>query len=227
MNRKLLTIVTIIIFILMIGTIQSLAVDIAVFLQGQTTVSSTDDTVELVLSLGNFTDIEEGIPLGYQSTINYDEEVFSGISVEGLSGWTVSYEDSTKVLVGEIDSAVANTDITLITLTLQDGIADGTTGTIYFNNLLLTDGENDITVDLEFTITIEDSDDEENSNTNTESGNTIVNTTNTSATNTDTTTSSKTLPAAGVTNILIMAIVIVVMILLAVIFNIKSRKVKY
>ncbi len=236
MKKRLLIMAIIIISIFIIGIVQSLAAAaFVIYVQGETTVSS-GETVELTIILDEWTDIEKGEPLGYQCTISYDEEIFSGISnVEGLNGWTVNYADSTKILIGETESVATGIGITTITLTLQDGLTSGATGTVYFNNMLLTDGgTNNLTVDMEFTVTVEDSDEESagtGAGSSTETGNTntsaTTNTTNTSATNTDTTTSSKTLPAAGVRNILIMAIAVVIIILLAIIFKIKSRKIKY
>lgn len=233
MKKGIVTIVVAIILILITGTVPSLAVsntNIEMNIQGQTTVNSTDDTVELTISLGNFTGIEEGQPLGYQGTITYDENVFEGITVEGLNGWTVNYENSTKVFMGEIDLASANTEIAKITLTLKDGLTLPTTGKIQFNNILLTDGTNDYTFNKEVTITVEENtevNDEENVIEEETTNTTNVNNTNTSiqANKVDTTVSKQTLPAAGIKNIMIISIVAIIV--LAIIFKIKSRKIKY
>lgn len=232
MKKRTLTMVLVIILMLTIGTVHSLATsdaNIEMNVQGQTTINSTDDTVELILSLGNFTEVEEGQPLGYQGTITYDEDVFEGITVEGLNGWTVNYEDSTKVFMGEIDVATANTQIAKITLTLKDGLTSPTTGKIQFNNILLTDGTNDFTFNREVTITVAEEENSEN-NENTieqETTNTIVNNNNTSiqANNTDTTVANQILPSAGVKNVIIISIIAII--ILAIIFKIKSRKIKY
>ena len=235
MKKRILTIAFVIIIMLIIGTTYTLAADIEMNVQGQTTINSTDDTVELILSLGNFTEVEEGQPLGYQGTITYDENVFEGITVEGLNRWTASYEDNTKVFMGEIDSATANTQIAKITLTLKEGLTSATTGTIQFNNILLTDGTNDFTFNREVIITVEEENSENNEenteNTedtiNQENTNTIVNnnTTSIQANNTDTTVSNQILPSAGVKNVIIISIIEIIV--LAIIFKIKSRKIKY
>lgn len=239
MKKRILTIAFVIIIMLIIGTTYTLAADIEMNVQGQTTINSTDDTVELILSLGNFTEVEEGQPLGYQGTITYDENVFEGITVEGLNRWTASYEDNTKVFMGEIDSATANTQIAKITLTLKEGLSSATTGTIQFNNILLTDGTNDFTFNREVIITVEEENsenNEENTEENTENTedtinqentNTIVNnnTTSIQANNTDTTVSNQILPSAGVKNVIIISIIAIIV--LAIIFKIKSRKIKY
>ena len=242
MKRKILTIIMIIVMITILGTINSLAAgNIELNVQGETTVKDTEKTIELTLSLGSFTEIEEGIPLGYQGTLEYDENLFEGITVEGLNGWTVNYENSTKVFMGETDTAKANIQIAKITLTLKDGVTPGTSGTINFNDILLTDGTNDFTFNKEITVTIENeevdnpSEGNENEGNNQISGTNETNTTTSTnistnsssiqGSNTDRTTASTRLPSAGVKNILIIAVVIIS--ILMVVFKIKSRDIKY
>ena len=243
MKTKILLIMMIMVVTIILGTINSLAAgNIEINVQGQTTIKETEKTIELTLSLGNFTEIEEGIPLGYQGTLTYDENMFESIAVEGLNGWTVNYEDSTNVFMGETDTAKANTQIAKVTLTLKDGVTLGTSGTINFNNILLTDGTNDFTFNKEITITVENEEnndpnegnEEDNQETGTDENNTIDEPTNTNVStnstsiqgsNTDRTTATTKLPAAGLRNIVIIAVVI--MIIFMVVFKIKSKDIKY
>lgn len=237
MKRKILAIIMIIFMITILGTINSLAAgNIELNVQGETTVKDTEKTIELTLSLGSFTEIEEGIPLGYQGTLEYDENLFEGITVEGLNGWTVNYENSTKVFMGETDTAKANTQIAKITLTLKDGVTPGTSGTINFNDILLTDGTNDFTFNKEITVTIQNEEvDNPSEGNNQISGTNETNTTTSTnistnsssiqGSNTDRTTASTRLPSAGLKNILIIAVVIISV--LMVVFKIKSRDIKY
>ena len=246
MKTKILIALVVISIVISLGTINSFAAgNIEMDIQGQTTIKETEKTVELILSLGSFTEIEEGIPLGYQGTLTYDENLFSGITVEGLNGWTVSYESSTKVFMGEIDVAKANTQIAKITLTIKDGVANGTSGKVSFSNILLTDGTNDVTFNKEVTLTFENDTTEENNNQNQENeeikppeenneesesnketnSNISTNSSSIKGSNTDKTTASTKLPAAGLRNILIIAVVI--MIVFMVVFKIKSRDIKY
>lgn len=239
MKNKILATILLIVLIIASLSINSFAADetteanIEVNLTGATTVNESTKTIELTLSLGAFTGIEENIVLGYEATLEYDEDVFENVTVEGLNGWSATYEPSTKVLIGETPTAVgkANTDITKITLTLKDGLEAGTKGTVTLNNLTLSDGDtNRFTYTKEATITVEDSKQEENgTNENIPSTNTNTNTnTNTaiSGNNTDrTTATTKTLPSAGIRNILIISIVIAIIAM--VIFKIKSRDIKY
>ena len=237
-NKMLITILFIVLIIASVS-INSFAADetteanIEVNLTGETAVNESTKTIELTLSLGAFTGIEENIVLGYEATLEYDEEVFENVTVEGLNGWSATYEPSTKVLIGETPTAVgkANTDITKITLTLKDGLEAGTKGTVALNNLTLTDGEtNDFEFSKEMTISIGNSESEQEENGTSENipnSNTDTNTnTAISGNNTDrTTATTTTLPSAGIRNILIISIVIAVIAM--VIFKIKSRDIKY
>ena len=236
MKNKILATILFIVLIIATLNINSFAageetlVNIAMdFTTETTTIDKNEKTIEFTLSLGEFTGIEENIVLGYEATLEYDENIFESVSVEGLNGWTATYEPSTKVLIGETPTAIgkANTDITKVTFTLKDGLEAGATGTVALNNLTLTDGEtNDFEFSKEMTISIEESEQEENgTNGNTQNTNTNTNTA-MPGNNTDTTTATtKYLPAAGLRNILIIAVVVAIIAMI--IFKIKSRDIKY
>ena len=236
MKNKILATILFIVLIIATLNINSFAageetlVNIAMdFITETTTIDKNEKTIEFTLSLGEFTGIEENIVLGYEATLEYDENIFESVSVEGLNGWTATYEPSTKVLIGETPTAIgkANTDITKVTFTLKDGLEAGATGTVALNNLTLTDGEtNDFEFSKEMTISIEESEQEENgTNENTQNTNTNTNTA-MPGNNTDTTTATtKYLPAAGLRNILIIAVVVAIIAMI--IFKIKSRDIKY
>ena len=230
------------------------AKNIELNVSGQTTIAEDVKTVELTVSLGNFTGISENIVLGYQTTVDYDTNTFELVAVEGVNSWTATYSSDTNILIGDTQSAKANTNITKITLTLKDGIEPGTTGTINLKNIELTDGTNDFTYNKSITVKVEEETEEPNTN-NTGDTNTIQdNTTNTneqnqvgnlvdnkvSATNTpnsasslnkvnsnnvDNTKAVKSIPKAGMTNILIIGICVIT--IAGIIFKIKSRKIKY
>ena len=132
--------------------------NIEINLKGSSTVKQDTKTIELTLSLGKFVGVEENIVLGYEANVEYDKKMFSAVQVEGLNGWTASYESTTNVLIGELPTATAraNSDIAKITLTLQSNIEPGASGTFKLNNLQLTDSEElDITVNKSITITKE------------------------------------------------------------------------
>ena len=64
-----------------------------------------------------------------------------------MNGWTATYENGT--IVADTTSAKPNTDITKITLTLNQNLTAGISGKININNVLLSDGENDFTFNKE------------------------------------------------------------------------------
>ena len=131
---------------------------IEVNLTGSPTIKQDTKTIELTLSLGSFNGVQENIVLGYETTVEYDKDMFTNVEVQGLNGWNATYESQTNKLVGELSTATAraNMNITKITLTLKDGIEPETSGTFKLNNLQLTDDDQvDITVNKSITFTME------------------------------------------------------------------------
>lgn len=121
-------------------------------------LQSTDKEIEVMISLGNLQGLEktgDKLVLGYETTINYDTKMFKSIKVEGLNGWSANYETSTKKIVADTVSAIENTDITKIILTLNDNISTVTSGNVNIINLTLTDGTNDFSINRNITITNE------------------------------------------------------------------------
>ena len=186
--KKIISIIFII-MILIAGTVNVKATDeqaknIELNVRGQTTITEDVKTVELVVSLGSFTGISENIVLGYQTTLEYDTNMFESVAVEGLNGWAATYSPDTNILIGDTQSASANTNIARITLTLKDGVQPGTSGTINLRNIELTDGTNDFTYNKSITVKVEEEKTEEPNTNNTGDTNTIQdNTTNTNGQN--------------------------------------------
>lgn len=243
MKNKIIMAILIIAMILTIGTISSFAeeeANIELNLNGQTTINEDTKTAELTLSLGDFTGVEDGATLGYQATLEYDENMFQSVEVEGLNGWTANYESSTKVLLGDVDRANPNTDITKITLTLKDDVQPGTEGKVQINNILLTDGNNDFTFNKEVTVKMEEEVttpvEDDNTNNSGNNGNATNNNSSINADisnnagmqseNTDNTTVQATrLPNTGIENIILVAIAVTIVAII--VFKIKSRDIKY
>ena len=243
MKNKIIMTILIIAMILTIGTISSFAegeANIELKLNGQTTINEDTKTVELTLSLGDFTGVEDGATLGYQATLEYDKNMFQSVEVEGLNGWTANYESSTKVLLGDVDKANPNTDITKITLTLKDDVQPGTEGKVQINNILLTDGNNDFTFNKEVTVKMEEEVttpvEDDNTNNSGNNGNATNNNSSINANisnnagmqseNTDNTTVQATrLPNTGIENIILVAIAVTIVAII--VFKIKSRDIKY
>ena len=166
--------------------------------------------------------------------------MFQSVEVEGLNGWTANYESSTKVLLGDVDRANPNTDITKITLTLKDDVQPGTEGKVQINNILLTDGDNDFSFNKEVTVKMEEEVttpvEDDNTNNSGNNGNATNNNSSINANisnnagmqsgNTDNTTVQATrLPNTGIENIILVAIAVTIVAII--VFKIKSRDIKY
>lgn len=124
-------------------------------LMKNTTISEGTKEITLKLSLGEFTEIQEGALISFKGIIKYSEDIFSNISVTGLNGYTATYAESTKRIVLDPKEGKANTEVAKITLTLKEGVEPCTTN-VSFQLEEFTDGENDFTLSTKaVTITIE------------------------------------------------------------------------
>ena len=169
------SIVFIILFILMLAFVTniSLATDaeddkikmeLSMSIDKQT-VQESDEIVEITLSLGALEGLEltnGKFVLGYEGFLEYDTDMFESVTVEGLNGWSASYESSTNKIIGDVADAKENTEITKITLKLKDGLSVNSSGKIEITNLMLTDVTNDVTYNKEFNVTIQEKLEEEN-----------------------------------------------------------------
>lgn len=152
MIKKIL--ITTILFSVILGTFCFCLAEeknIQLNLGGTTTIEKGTEKVELILSLGSFTGIEEDVPLGYQAQLVYDNSMFSSVQVEGLNGWSGDYQNN--IITGDIAKAKSNVNIAKITLTIKEGLTVGTQGKVNLNEIILTAGEED-TFNLEKEITI-------------------------------------------------------------------------
>lgn len=200
-------------------------------LTGTTEIEEGTNSVVLKISLGEFTEVEEGQPLGFEGQLIYDEEMFSNASVQGLNGWSVSYVKDTNVLMGDIATAKSNTDIAEITLTINDNLEVGASGKVELQDILLTDDTNDFTFNKEVTLSIVEKvvDEEEsiiesvNEVQNEEQNNADSNNINGVK---DNTTATKSIPKAGITSAIIIACLIVLLVGIANFVRYKSIKIK-
>lgn len=122
----------------------------------KTTVTSTDKTIEVTITLGNISNLVStgsNIVLAYEGTLEYDSNMFEKVEVKGQNDWTASYEPTTKKILGDTTSAKANTVIAKLTFTLKNSVAKDATGTIKLNNIKLTDETNDFTFNKTITVT--------------------------------------------------------------------------
>lgn len=105
---------------------------------GDSKITQGTKTVTYTISLGEFQGIADNPMMGYEAVLNYDSNIFSSATVEGLNDWTAQYTETTKRLIGETRTkAEPNKAIAKITLTLKDDASVGST-LIKLNNILLT-----------------------------------------------------------------------------------------
>ena len=123
---------------------------------GDSKVTQGTKTVTYTISLGDFVGIPENAMMGYEAVLEYDSNVFSSATIEGLNDWTAQYTESTKRLIGETRTkGEANKEIAKITLTLKDDAPAGNT-TVKLNNVLLTaNGNQEFSYTKEATLQIE------------------------------------------------------------------------
>lgn len=196
------------------------------------------NTVELTLSLGEFTGIEGNPTLGYEAVLDYDENLIEQVTVQELNGWDVDYVESTKKILGTVDSAEPNKDITKIVITLKQDIEETTLTEVKLNDILLTNDENDFEFNLTSKINIQvpkpEPKKEENkagenkagiTNTNPDNANSGKPTT-TIVSGTDSTLSEKEIPKAGIGNIILIVVIIIAIIGLFSFIRYKTIKIK-
>ena len=128
--------------------------NIELTLNGPTTIKADAKTVELTISIGKFTGIEENAVLAYETILEYDTKMFKSAKVEGQNGWNASYTESTKKILGDTSSAKANTQVAKITLTLNDGVKGGDSGTVKLTAVDLSDDTTTLNKNKELSATI-------------------------------------------------------------------------
>lgn len=105
-----------------------------------TTVDATSVTIKL--GFNNVQGLEEGTVVSFKGILQYDSSIITGVTVEGLNGYTATYAPETHRIVVDPKEAIAGTEIVNITLTLAEGVQPCTT-TVNFQMEEFTDGTND------------------------------------------------------------------------------------
>lgn len=182
------------------------------------TIEQGNNTYIIKISLGKFDDVEENKVMAFQTSLEYDENLIESVAVKGINNWVLSYDENSKILLGDVDKAKANQEIGQIEITLKEKLEVGQKGTIKLNELLLAGDNVEIKTNKEVNFEVVEKpiiqEDKTSENSN--------NTTNTKV---DNTVANKMIPAAGVGRIILISIIIIT--ILAVIFKFKSRKIKY
>ena len=242
--KRVISIIVLISVILIASTV--LASSAKVNVTAPKTIEEGTDELVMTVSLGAFQDLEENQTLGFQATLEYSKDIFESVKVEGLNGWDVSYEESSKTVIGLIKSSKANVDIAKFTFTVKDDVKAGSTDNILLNNFILS---NDDTLNQEenynVQVSVIEALETENPGEGTENStaehnvvtgnniaeNEIVNNTVQSNTinnviNDDTIKNTGKLPAAGIRNTIIISAVIIFLAGLGFIIRSKSIKLK-
>lgn len=181
----------------------------------------------------------KNLALGYEAELEYDPNVFEGVSFIAKNGWTASsdFENSSKfsedIVIENSTGTEADTVIGVLKLKAKMTMTETQKSIIKINNVLLTDGDNDYrttaTIDVEVTPS-EQKPDNTVDNTTTdevtdiESKDNTITKTNTIGGTSDQTTANQKIPAAGIN---IMVVILTMVILITAVFGIiRYKKIK-
>ena len=192
---------------------------IEVNIEAPKTIEQGNNTYIIKISLGKFDEVEENKVMAFQTRLEYDENLVESIAVKGINNWVLSYDENSKILLGDVDKTKANQEIGQIEITLKEKLEVGQKGTIKLNELLLAGDNVEIKTNKEVNFEVVEKPMIQEENRTSENS---INTTNTKV---DDTVANKIIPAAGVGRIILISIIIVI--ILAGIFKFKSRKIKY
>lgn len=192
---------------------------IEVNIEAPKTIEQGNNTYIIKISLGKFDEVEENKVMAFQTSLEYDENLIESIAVKGINNWVLSYDENSKILLGDVDKTKANQEIGQIEITLKEKLEVGQKGTIKLNELLLAGDNVEIKTNKEVNFEVVEKPIIQEENRTSENS---INTTNTKV---DDTVANKIIPAAGVGRIILISIIIVI--ILAGIFKFKSRKIKY
>lgn len=159
MKKVFMTLMIFVILLCIIGNLKVQAAtqipDIEFDITSTIVDTENEKAVKIILSFGEFTEISENAIIGYEAVLEYDENIFENVTVKGLNGWTATYADSTKRIVGDPFTGKENSEITEISLNIKENATIGLT-TIKLNNILISaDDNNDFTYNKEIIVEIE------------------------------------------------------------------------
>lgn len=108
--------------------------------------------VSVTLSLSNFNNVDTSLPMAATGNLEYDDSIFSNVTIEGLNGWSATLSQENKILLeSPTSSNITEGGIALITLTINDNVTTFSTD-ITINSLGLTNddgmGEGEPNIDI-------------------------------------------------------------------------------
>ena len=97
--------------------------------------------VSVTLSLSNFNNVDTSLPMAATGNLEYDDSIFSNVTIEGLNGWSATLSQENKILLeSPTSSNITEGGIALITLTINDNVTTFSTD-ITINSLGLTNDD--------------------------------------------------------------------------------------
>lgn len=229
-TKILISCILLIIYILFIPLIvQAATINIDLRTENENyKVTGENDILVIILELRDFVNLPEGEPLGYSGELQYDDSIFEDVEVEGLNGWNVSYNDENKTLVGDTAKAKANSEIAKINFKIKsDNISNMENTVIGLKNVTITNGEFEILAEKQITISLENQIQKDSNQDEVQKISNIKQISTIQAEETEEAKAQEVnnLPKAGLKKNIIITIIGVFV--LAIIFKIKSRKIKY
>lgn len=109
---------------------------------------NTQTEITIYLKLTEFSSTDT--MLGYEAVLDYDENIFSGVTVTGMNDWIGTsssndiYNKETKKLVSTTGNAKTGTNVAKLVFTIRTGIEPQNT-MISLDNLLISTGSEDET----------------------------------------------------------------------------------
>lgn len=201
--------------------------DVEVMLEGEDTISQGSKTYTMYLKLGKFTNIDEKTVMGFESTLDYSEELFDSVTITQQNGWEVTYNSENKKIVGLVDESAQNVTVAQISFTLKEDVEVGAEGAVSLLDFNISDdydlnktieriSKEDITIVTSTEEPTEETIKPQSTGENKTLGNQKQ----------DETVASMILPKAGMTALIIGAIVIVTLIAIGVYVRFKTIKIK-
>lgn len=189
-------------------------------------ISENENTVTITIELGDFVNLSDGEPLGYSGTLEYNQSIFQEVSVEGLNGWSVSFNSDNNMILGDTSNGKANEEIAKLTFKVKDeNITSKNTTIIRLKDIIITNGDFEISADKQIEITLNNKNNEITNQKVQQIKEVSVVSGEETISATTSTTQNQTLPDAGIGRNVIVAIIALT--ILMIIFKIKSRKIKY
>ena len=126
----------------MVNTVKATDVDTSEYTADlQFTSDTTEDSVTLTISTGDFVGIEENSVLNIEGTLGYDSSQVTGYELVENAGWDITVSlDSNRLLI-ETDTATSNTEIGSITFNLdRSALEETVSGEITIEDLKVSNG---------------------------------------------------------------------------------------